>query len=286
MRSAGESLFSYAFRRLIMNSERPSEAPVLIAKRLSVVYATKREPITALKDLSLEVDIGEFVSVIGPSGCGKSTLAKVASGLLPPSGGEVLLAGTPVTAPRRDVGVVFQNPCLLPWKTVLSNVMVPARALKLDPVASRERAFELLRLVGLEGFADNYPNELSGGMQQRVGLARGLLHDPSVLLMDEPLAALDALTREHMSAELQRIWMATRKSVIFITHSIPEAVFLSDRVVVLSNRPGRVIDDVPVNLPRPRDLDTMATASFVEICNLLRKKFDQMDAPTRTDGTK
>ena len=269
-----------------MNSERPSEAPVLIAKRLSVVYATKREPITALKDLSLEVDIGEFVSVIGPSGCGKSTLAKVASGLLPPSGGEVLLAGTPVTAPRRDVGVVFQNPCLLPWKTVLSNVMVPVRALKLDPVASRERAFELLRLVGLEGFADNYPNELSGGMQQRVGLARGLLHDPSVLLMDEPFAALDALTREHMSAELQRIWMATRKSVIFITHSIPEAVFLSDRVVVLSNRPGRVIDDVPVNLPRPRDLDTMATPSFVEICNLLRKQFDQMDAPTRTDGTK
>ena len=269
-----------------MNSERPSEVPVLIAKRLSVVYATKREPITALKDLSLEVDIGEFVSVIGPSGCGKSTLAKVASGLLPPSGGEVLLAGTPVTAPRRDVGVVFQNPCLLPWKTVLSNVMVPARALKLDPVASRERAFELLRLVGLEGFADNYPNELSGGMQQRVGLARGLLHDPSVLLMDEPFAALDALTREHMSAELQRIWMATRKSVIFITHSIPEAVFLSDRVVVLSNRPGRVIDDVPVNLPRPRDLDTMATPSFVEICNLLRKKLDQMDAPTRTDGTK
>ena len=269
-----------------MNSEPPSEAPVLIAKRLSVVYATKSKPITALKDLSLEVNICEFVSVIGPSGCGKSTLAKVASGLLPPSGGEVLLAGTPVTGPRPDVGVVFQNPRLLPWKTVLSNVMVPARALKLDPVAFRERAFELLRLVGLEGFADNYPNELSGGMQQRVGLARGLLHDPSILLMDEPLAALDALTREHMSAELQRIWMATGKSVIFITHSIPEAVFLSDRVVVLSNRPGRVIDTVPVNLPRPRDLDTMATPGFVEICKLLRKKFDQMDAPTRMDGTK
>jgi NitT/TauT family transport system ATP-binding protein len=171
------------------------------------------------------------------------------------------------------VGVVFQQPTLLPWKTVLDNVLVPSRALGLDPGRSRARALELLRLTDLEEFAPNYPAELSGGMQQRVALARSLVHDPAVLLMDEPLGALDAMTREHMAIELQRLWMQTRKSVVFITHSIPEAVFLADRVAVLSPRPARVLAVVTVDLPRPRDLTTMAAPRFSELCNGLRRMF-------------
>jgi NitT/TauT family transport system ATP-binding protein len=247
-------------------------APLLAARGLDLVYATSQGPVVALKDLSLDVMTGEFVSVIGPSGCGKSTFLKIVSGLVSPTGGHITLAGAPVAGTRRDIGFVFQQPNLLPWKSVLDNVLVPARVLGLERTAARERALELLRLVGLIDFAYRYPNELSGGMQQRVGLARGLLHDPSIILMDEPFAALDAMTREVMSMELQRIWMSAQKSVIFITHSIPEAVFLSDRVVVLSRRPGSVADDILVDLPRPRDIDTMAMPAFTELCNKLRRQ--------------
>ena len=168
------------------------------------------------------------------------------------------------------MGVVFQRPTLLPWKTVLQNVLVPAETLKLDKDPAGRRAVDLLKLVGLGEFTDNYPGELSGGMQQRVGLARSLIHDPAVLLMDEPFAALDALTREHMMIELQDIWRGTGKSVLFITHSIPEAVFLSDRVAVMSARPGRIIQEVLVDIPRPRGIETMGTASFGELCTQLR----------------
>lgn len=230
----------------------------------------------ALQNLSATLRQGEFLSVLGPSGCGKSTLLKVVAGLLKPSGGSVKLSGIPITGPRPDVGIVFQQPTLLPWQTVLANVLLPIRTLGLDPVAGKEKAMQLLKLVGLEKFATHYPNELSGGMQQRVGIARGIIHDPTLLLMDEPFAALDAMTREHMMLELQRIWIATAKSVVFITHSIPEAVFLSDRIVVLSSRPGRSVRDIEVNLPRPRTLATMADPAFSALTNELRALFTDL----------
>jgi NitT/TauT family transport system ATP-binding protein len=249
---------------------------LLTADNVSVVYRSSKGPITAVDNLSLQLGAGEFVSVLGPSGCGKSTLVKVFSGLLTPSSGKALLSGTPIDKPRGDVGIVFQQPTLLPWKTVLDNVLVPIRALRKDTEAGTARALELLRLVGLEKFASNYPSELSGGMQQRVGIARGLVHDPALLLMDEPFSALDTMTRDRMSIELQRIWMATRKSALFITHSIAEAVFLSDRIVVMSARPGRIIREISVNLPRPRTLATLNDPEFTRLCAELRELFDQL----------
>jgi NitT/TauT family transport system ATP-binding protein len=255
-------------------SPKPSMAsPLLAIDKLEVTYRSSRAPVVAVRDLSFTVGRGEFVSILGPSGCGKSTLLKVVSGLLAPSAGRVELEGKSVTQPLPDVGIVFQKPTLLPWRSVLSNVLVPSRALRQDATQSKARALELLKLVGLEAFADRYPGELSGGMQQRVGLARALVHDPSLLLMDEPFAALDAMTRERMSVELQRIWMQAGKSVIFITHSIPEAVFLSDRVIVMSDRPGRLIENVTIPLPRPRDARVMASAEFGALCNKFRDLF-------------
>ena len=248
-----------------------NESPLLRAADVALIYQGKRGDITALQDLSLDVRDGEFVSVLGPSGCGKSTLLKIAAGLVQPGKGSIELAGS-------DVGVVFQNANLMPWKTVLENVLIAARSLGRDMDEARKTADEYLALAGLEKFATNYPNELSGGMQQRVGLVRGLVHDPSVLLMDEPFAALDAMTREQMTLELQKLWMATKKSVLFITHSIPEAVFLSDRIVVLSERPGTVVMDLPVDLPRPRSFETLSDNAFNDICNELRTHFSSFMA--------
>ncbi|ARP94478.1 ABC transporter ATP-binding protein [Bordetella genomosp. 13] len=249
------------------------EAAMLDTQRLSLVYRTRRGAIEALRDVDLRIGAGEFVTLLGPSGCGKSTLLKIAAGLLAPTSGVMEITGEPVRGPRPDIGIAFQKPTLLPWKTVLANVIVPAETLGQDLGRARERARALLDLMGLSAFADNYPNELSGGMQQRVGLARMLLRDPRLLLMDEPFSALDALTREHLSLELQRVWMRDQKSVMFITHSIPEAVFLSDRVLVMSPRPGRIVEDFRIDLPRPRTLDTMATPEFTEACRHLRQHF-------------
>jgi len=243
------------------------------AEAASVSYRTSRGQTEALRAVDLKVRDGEFVAVLGPSGCGKSTLLKLAAGLIVPSQGRVLVDGRPVDAPGRHTGVAFQKPNLLPWKTVLGNVLLPARTLKLSMIEACERAAGLLELVGLSAFARHYPNELSGGMQQRVGIARMLLADPRLLLMDEPFAALDALTREALAFELQRIWLSQSKSVLFITHSIPEAVFLADRVIVMSARPGRVIEDFHVMLPRPRLPETMSSAPFVEACTHLRSYF-------------
>jgi NitT/TauT family transport system ATP-binding protein len=247
---------------------------ILTFADLTLAYSTSKGPVTAVKDLSLDIGEGEFVCVLGPSGCGKSTLLKIAAGLLRPTAGKVALDGNPINGPNAKVGIVFQHPTLLPWKTVLDNVLVPVRALKLPMEIYRPIAIELLRLVGLGEFLGQYPHELSGGMQQRVGIARGLVHDPKVLLMDEPFAALDAMTREFMMSELLRIWTRTKKSVLFITHSIPEAVFLADRVVTLSGRPGRVIDTQAIDLPRPRELAVMADRSFGEYCGHLRGLFN------------
>jgi NitT/TauT family transport system ATP-binding protein len=247
--------------------------PRLSIEKLSVTYASARGKLTAIQDLSLSVTNGQFVAVLGPSGCGKSTLLNIASGLLSPSGGLVSIQGKPVTGPRPDVGIVFQQPTLLPWKSVIENVLVPVQAMGMKVSEHMERARSLIKMVRLEGFENHYPNELSGGMQQRVGIARGFMHDPQLLLMDEPFAALDAMTREHMTDELQSMWMQSGKSVLFITHSIPEAVYLADRVVVLSARPGTVVDVIDVPIPRPRTLETLSSPEFTSICNRLRMFF-------------
>ncbi len=240
---------------------------------LSVVYQTRRGSLKALDSLDMTIGDGEFVAVLGPSGCGKSTLLKIVAGLVMPSAGEVVLHGEPVIGPRPDVGIVFQQPTLLPWKTVLDNVLVPIRAQRKSLEEYREEALSLLKLAGLEQFAEHYPNELSGGMQQRVGIVRGLIHDPRLLLMDEPFSALDAMTRERMAGELQSIWMARRKAVLFITHSIQEAILLADRIVVLSDRPGKVVEVLKVDLPRPRLSDVVSNPRFVELSAHLRSLF-------------
>lgn len=226
----------------------------------------------ALEDVSFSVEEGEFIALVGPSGCGKSTLLRITAGIVEPSHGDVQLKDTPVRGPNRSVGIVFQRPVLFPWWTVLRNVMLAADVLNLPADECRRRALELLAMVGLEGFEKRYPFELSGGMQQRVAIARALLHDPEVLLMDEPFGALDAMTRERMDLELQAIWEARRKTVMFVTHSIPEAVFLADRVVVMTPRPGRVAGVVQVDLPRPRTvemLDSKELGHHARECRLL-----------------
>jgi NitT/TauT family transport system ATP-binding protein len=250
----------------------------LAIENLSLVYAGSRGDLLALDKVSLSVAPGEFVSVLGPSGCGKSSLMRLVSGLVRPTSGSIRLDGAAVEGTRSDVGMVFQKPTLLPWMTVVNNVLAPIRAMRKDVAAHRQRALELLQLVGLSDFANHLPGELSGGMQQRVAIARGLAHDPRLLLMDEPFAALDALSREKMMNELQRIWLADPKSVLFVTHSIPEAVFLSDRVLVMSPRPGTVIEELRIDLPRPRTLDQVGDARFNVYTRKLRQIFDGFPA--------
>ena len=242
---------------------------------LEKTYATRgRAQVQALAGISLEIGAGEFITIVGQSGCGKTTLLKILAGLLQRSAGSVTLRGQPVDEPSRDIGIVFQDPVLLPWRTVFDNVMLPVVVLGLDRKTSADRAMELLGLVGLQGFEDKYPHELSGGMRQRVAIARALVHDPSLLLMDEPFGALDAMTREFMNLELLRIWKQSGKTIVFITHSIPEAAFLADRVVVMSARPGRIKEIVEVGLPRPRDLDMMASDEFGVYARRIRHLFD------------
>jgi len=241
---------------------------------LQKIYRTRDgDEIHALKDVNLAIREREFVSIVGPSGCGKTTLLKILSGVLSRSSGEVLVSGAPHDGPSRDVGVVFQAPVLLPWKTVLQNVMVPIAVQRRSAVEFEVRARRLIAMVGLSGFEDRYPNELSGGMQQRVGICRALVHDPSFLLMDEPFGALDAMTREAMNEELQRIWQDSQKTVLLVTHSIPEAVYLADRVVVMTPRPGRIVDVIDIDLPRPRRLTMQSTPEFGHFTSAIRKHF-------------
>jgi len=227
-------------------------------------FHARAERRQALRATSLDVAEGEFVSIVGPSGCGKTTLMKIVAGLLPPSAGEVRLDGVPVHLPPDGVGIVFQSPTLLKWRTVLDNVLVPAEAAGRSRRQYEPIARDLIRLVGLEGFAGHYPRELSGGMQQRVAISRALLLEPRLLLMDEPFGALDAMTREEMNLELQRIWEQQRKTVLFITHSIDEAVLLADRVAVMSPRPGRIERILDVGIPRPRGLAGRKHPRFLE----------------------
>ena len=241
---------------------------------VSKEYATADGILRAVDRVSLEIGDGEFVSVLGPSGCGKSTLMLIAAGLVPPTSGTVRVAGAEVRAPYRDVGIVFQDATLYEWRRALENVLLPAQIQRLDPRRSRQRALELLELVGLQGFERKYPFELSGGMRQRVALCRALVHDPKLLLMDEPFGALDALSRDQMNLELQEIWQTHRKTVLFITHSITEAVLLSDRVIVMSPRPARVGAVFSIDLPRPRSFNLAESAQFNRYCREIRGIFE------------
>lgn len=230
-------------------------------------FAGPAGTVEALREIDLEVADGEFVAVVGRSGCGKSTLLRLIAGLLPPTTGEVRVSGEPVTGPRRDIAMMFQRPALLPWRTVLDNVLLPVQIFGWRKAAHRDRAHELLELAGLAGFEKRQPHELSGGMQQRVALCRALIASPRVMLMDEPFSALDALTREELSGELQRIHMDNGATIVFVTHSIDEAVLLADRVVVLSPRPGRIREILDIKIPRPRTLGRNAHLDDVARCS-------------------
>ncbi|MBV9171310.1 MAG: ABC transporter ATP-binding protein [Chloroflexi bacterium] len=235
--------------------------------------------VQALHNVDLDVRAGEFVSLIGPSGCGKSTLLRLIGDLLAPTGGTISVNGkTPRDARlSRQYGIVFQQPVLYDWRTVTANVQLPLEVMKVAPPERRARATELLRLVGLTEFADHYPWQLSGGMQQRVSIARALSFRPSVLLMDEPFGALDEMTRERLNRELLSVWAETSTAIVFVTHSIPEAVFLSDRVVVMSPRPGRVETLIDVTLPRPRNIELRDTPGFVELVAAVRRHLREVD---------
>jgi NitT/TauT family transport system ATP-binding protein len=249
-------------------------APLIAIKNLQKLFSTRSgETVHALSNIDLDVADHEFISVVGPSGCGKTTLLRILAGLDVASGGTTTVAGEPLAGPRPDVGVVFQQATLLPWNNVLSNVLLPLQLKGDRSQASIARATKLLAFMGLGDFAQKYPFELSGGMQQRVAICRALMRDPRILLMDEPFGALDAMTREMLNMELMRVWSEEKKTVIFITHSIPEAVLLGDRVVVMSPRPGRITAIVPVDIPRPRSLRTMGQPRFGELCDQIRAMF-------------
>ncbi len=227
----------------------------------------------ALASVDLEVGAGEFVSIVGPSGCGKSTLLRLVAGLLAPSEGRVEVLGRAVSGPVTELGIVFQSPVLLDWRSLLDNVLAQVELRGHPTAAYRQRAIDLLAAVGLAGFEDRYPHELSGGMRQRAQIVRALIHDPPLLLMDEPFGALDALTREQMRIDLEALWLAQPKTVLFITHSIDEAVLLSDRVVVMSERPGRVDRILEIDLPRPRGLEARQSAGFNTATNAITEIF-------------
>ncbi|MDQ3787951.1 MAG: ABC transporter ATP-binding protein [Actinomycetota bacterium] len=228
-------------------------------QHLSVRFRSKRSTTTALDDVTMRVEAGEFISIVGPSGCGKSTLLKVVAGLVKPSDGTVSLFGSTVNGPQRNIGFAFQRAALLEWRGVRKNILLQAEIRGIDKAKAARRADELIELTGLKGFEKALPHELSGGMQQRVALCRALLHEPPVLLMDEPFGALDALTREQLNAELNKIWRETGTTILLVTHSIAEAVFLGTRVEVMSPRPGRLMRTLEVDLPRERDYAQVMT---------------------------
>lgn len=245
---------------------------------VSLTYHAANSDVHALDDVSIFASEGEFVALVGPSGCGKSTLLKLVSGLLSPSSGAIRVNGREIRGPTASVGVVFQSPLLMAWRSILDNILLQIEIRGLRVEDYRETAHELIQLVALEGFENAYPHQLSGGMQQRVGLCRALIHDPDLLLMDEPFGALDAMTREQMNSELQSIWMKRRKTVLFITHSISEAVYLADRVFVMSPRPGRIVGEIKIELPRPR---TVASTETLEFTRLTRQVRQHLNAEER-----
>lgn len=254
--------------------EVSSKAVIIGISQLEKRFTTRSgETVNALTNVNLDIREGEFISVVGPSGCGKTTLLRILAGLERATSGTVECGGVQITDPRPDVGVVFQQATLLPWNTVLENIMLPVRLKGDRSEDAIPRAQGLLSFMGLKDFAKKYPFELSGGMQQRVSICRALMREPRILLMDEPFGALDAMTREAMNMELMRVWSEERKTVVFITHSIPEAVLLGDRVVVMSPRPGRISEVIDVDIDRPRTLQTMGTPRFGQLCDHIRTIF-------------
>jgi NitT/TauT family transport system ATP-binding protein len=249
---------------------RPAADPHVVVADAGKTYELKGDAIESIRRVSFEVERGGFLSVLGPSGCGKSTLLMMLAGLIPPTSGAIDIDGSPVTGPRRETSVVFQIPSLFPWRSVLSNVLFPIEIFKGDRRHFRDEALKLLEMTGLSEFKDRLPEQLSGGMAQRVSLCRALIPNPALLLMDEPFSALDALSRDEMNLELQRIWEKFRKTVVFVTHSIREAVFLSDRVIVFSPRPAVIVCDVRIALPRPRTLEVQETPEFNRYCAQIR----------------
>jgi NitT/TauT family transport system ATP-binding protein len=246
-------------------------APFLEAKSLSKIFLdSKRIPFAALEGISLAAGEAEFLAIVGPSGCGKTTLLRLLSGLDKPTTGEVRLRGEVLTAPRREIGLVFQRANLMPWRTVLRNIALPLELDHSEPEATATKAASWASLMGLDGFFDAYPNQISGGMQQRVALARALIHEPSLLLLDEPFGSLDALTRERMNSELLRIWSLRRPTVVMVTHSISEAVLLADRVLVMSPRPGRIRAEFGVPFARPRGLALTGEPEFTRFVRMVR----------------
>jgi len=243
---------------------------IIKIRNVSKTFLSQKVCVEAIGNVLFDVNEHQFVSVLGPSGCGKSTLLRIIAGLIPPTSGEVIVHGNRVNGPNPEVGIVFQSPVLLPWRNVLDNIELQVEVRGLDRAIYRDKAKALLGLVGLEGFETSYPWQLSGGMQQRVSLCRALIHDPSLLLMDEPFGALDAFTREQMNLELQRIWLETKKTVLFITHNIAEAVFLSDQIIILCRRPSKVQEVIKVDLSRPRTLDSMHKPEFLQAVDRCR----------------
>lgn len=257
--------------RSTFESERRAPAPAPAPGDIALIGVAKffkrRQDdhlLEALHDVTLDIRAGSFVSLVGPSGCGKSTLLKIVAGLIPQTRGEVRIGGTSVASPRRSVGIMFQTPELLPWRNVIENALLPIDVFRMDRRAYLNRARSILAMVGLSDFERAYPRELSGGMQQRVALSRTLIADPDILLMDEPFGALDEFTREHLDMQLLRLWEESHKTVLFVTHNIGEAIFLSERVVVMGNRPGRLLDDIMVPLPRPRHISHMRSPEYVD----------------------
>jgi NitT/TauT family transport system ATP-binding protein len=244
-------------------------------RNISMQFSRRGRRFEALRDVSLQVEAGEFISIVGASGCGKTTLLRIVDGLRPPTRGEVWVDGRAVDRPGPDRGFVFQQDALFPWRTVLDNVIFGLEVQGKSKKDARKRADALLRLVGLNGFEQHFPHELSGGMRQRANLARALTIDPDVLLMDEPFASLDAQTREIMQSELLRIWRSNRKTVLFVTHQIDEAVYLADRVVVMTSRPGQVKAVVDVDIPRPRDLSVKRTPRFLELVDEIWRMIEE-----------
>ncbi len=260
-----------------MSAESPDRKAASHILRIKDARKVYRD-LEVIRNVSLNVAASEFVSILGPSGCGKTTLLMMVAGLVERTEGEISINGELVTGPRRQVGVVFQQPVLLPWRTVLDNVLLPIELLKLPRPKYRQRALDLLTMAKIGDFAHRLPRQLSGGMRQRVSICCALIHDPSILLMDEPFSALDAITRDEMGVELLRIWQANRKTVIFVTHSIREAAFLSDRVLVMGRRPATILDDVAIDLPRPRQISMMEDERFNQYVRRLRKLIEASHA--------
>jgi NitT/TauT family transport system ATP-binding protein len=264
-----------------VRSQGQSDAALIDVKSVSKAFLAGGETVEALHDVSFGIAEGEFVSFLGPSGCGKTTLMMILVGLASADSGEAFIGGRRVNAPFTDVGIVFQTPELLEWRTALENILLQIEVRRLPRRDFAGRAKDLLAQVGLAGFDNKFPTELSGGMKQRVALCRALIHDPEILLMDEPFGALDALTRDQMNLDLQHLWLEKRKTAVLVTHSIEEAVFLSNRIIVMTPRPGTIADIINVDLPRPRPLDCKDTPQFAAFAGHIRKTFFDLGVLTK-----